>query len=511
MRKSETSLHLLIHRLTKSEKRYFKVTCAQHQKEEDSSYFHLFDLIEKQKKYDEHQIRQSIKGKIFATNFSQAKADLFQLILKSLRQYHHDKYHSIYLNDQFSDFEILFTRGLFSEADNVLKKARKSKIVSDSAIEEFKTNTYSFRNAVRSNKTNLLKQLDTHYFNEQSKLLKIMQDEIVIQDCFIKIYTILRNIGILHSNNSKLELDALVQPLLQFKLIPHTRVEIRYWYWMSYVFYHYVRSEGSKSIKAVEKVLDMYEKYDRKDMVVLDNISVITSNLLHMEVEAGHTDKATTLYYRLMDLWEKYPVIRSETKSYRVLSSLIGLYVSQGNFKQATQLHEQNVDNINLNTADQQALISLFLKIIWLYILNKQPENARKYIRYLVDQVYTHSASDFLLASRIVAMAIMIDENNLSVLQPFAKASERIFSKFKKMDPSMTSVLNFFKGYRKSLNGKNERQLFQELKHSLMNLPDRKNLLIYKFPYLQVWIESKISNKSISNLLSANVISKSWY
>jgi hypothetical protein len=114
------------------------------------------------------------------------------------------------------------------------------------------------------------------------------------------------------------------------------------------------------------------------------------------------------------------------------------------------------------------------------------------------------------LASRIAAMAIMIDENNLSVLQPFAKASERIISKFKKMDPSMTSVLNFFKGYRKSLNSKNERQLFQELKHSLMNLPDRKNLLIYKFPYLQVWIESKISNKSITNLLSANVISKSW-
>lgn len=74
---------------------------------------------------------------------------------------------------------------------------------------------------------------------------------------------------------------------------------------------------------------------------------------------------------------------------------------------------------------------------------------------------------------------------NLHV-KPFAKASERVFSKFKKMDPSITSVLIFFKGYRKSLNGKNERQLFQKLKNSLMNLPDRKNLRIYKFLYLQI-------------------------
>lgn len=510
MRKSETSLHLLINRLTKSEKRYFKVTAAQHQKEDGNIYFQLFDLIEKQKKYDEQQIRQSIKGKIFATNFSQAKADLFQLILKSLRQYYHHKFHRIYLNDQFSNFELLFTRGLFSEADNVLKRARNSPIVSVSPLEEFKTNKYSFRSAVRSNQTNLLQQLESHYFIEQSKLIKDMQDEIVIQDCFIKIYMILRTTGILHSNNSKLQLDALVKPLLQFKLTPRTRGEIRYWYWMSYVFYHYIRGEGSKSIKAVEKVLHMYEKYDRKDMVVLDNISVVTSNLLHMEVEARHKDKATMLYYKLMDLWEKYPVLSSETKTYRVLSSLIGLYVRQGDFKQATQLHEQNADKINLNTPDQHALISLLLNIIWLCIFNKQSEKARKYLRYLVDQVYTHSSADFLLASRMAAMVIMIDESNLSVLQPFAKASERFFSKFKKMDPSIITVLNFFKGYRKSVRSKKERQLFQELKNSLMNLPDRKELLIYKFPYLQVWLESKISGKSIAHLLSVNAISKSW-
>ncbi len=53
------ALFELIHSLTKSEKRQFKLMSLLHSG--DKSYLKLFDEIEKQKKYDEEKIKENIK------------------------------------------------------------------------------------------------------------------------------------------------------------------------------------------------------------------------------------------------------------------------------------------------------------------------------------------------------------------------------------------------------------------------------------------------------------------
>ena len=53
---SSDHLFQLVHALSKSEKRYFRVYASTHQKNTGKKFIHLFELIVKQKNYDEKKI-----------------------------------------------------------------------------------------------------------------------------------------------------------------------------------------------------------------------------------------------------------------------------------------------------------------------------------------------------------------------------------------------------------------------------------------------------------------------
>ncbi|MFB0925750.1 MAG: hypothetical protein QMB65_10815, partial [Vicingaceae bacterium] len=86
MKRSE-HLHQLIKSLSKSEKRSFKLFANRHTIGEKNNYIQLFDAIDKQENYDEAILIKKLKDKKLTDNLSSVKVQLYNLILKNLRQY----------------------------------------------------------------------------------------------------------------------------------------------------------------------------------------------------------------------------------------------------------------------------------------------------------------------------------------------------------------------------------------------------------------------------------------
>jgi len=82
-------LFKLIHSMTKAEKRYFKLYASSMGLSKNYKiYILLFDLIEKQEKYDEKELIQVFKNKKLEISFSTTKSRLYDSIMKSLRAFH---------------------------------------------------------------------------------------------------------------------------------------------------------------------------------------------------------------------------------------------------------------------------------------------------------------------------------------------------------------------------------------------------------------------------------------
>lgn len=121
MKKNE-ELFYLIQSLSKSEKRYFKLSAGG---QDDAEYLQLFDAIESQKVYDEALIKEQFKHKAFVVQLTTIKNYLKQRILLSLRGYHAKLSVQAELLDILRNIEILYNKGLYEICNAEIKRAEK--------------------------------------------------------------------------------------------------------------------------------------------------------------------------------------------------------------------------------------------------------------------------------------------------------------------------------------------------------------------------------------------------
>ena len=122
MAKSD-ALFILIKSLTKSEKRYFKVTTGFHGGQQN--YLKLFEALDRMKTYSEERLRAHFKGEAWLKQLHVAKNYLYNLILKSLRGYHLKESTAAQLRSMMIDVEVLFKKDLLKQCYRVVVQAEK--------------------------------------------------------------------------------------------------------------------------------------------------------------------------------------------------------------------------------------------------------------------------------------------------------------------------------------------------------------------------------------------------
>lgn len=120
-----TDLFDLIKTLNQGEKKHFKMLSRQFNPTEKANYEELFDLIEAQESYDEHEISRQLSNKSFVKNLSAGKNYLYHFILKCLRDYYSATTAKIRVRELYINASILVDRRLIGQALKVLSKAEK--------------------------------------------------------------------------------------------------------------------------------------------------------------------------------------------------------------------------------------------------------------------------------------------------------------------------------------------------------------------------------------------------
>jgi hypothetical protein len=106
--KPSNELYKLIKSLTKSEKRFFKLSSALQSGEKN--YLKIFDFIEKQGAYREEDLKEFFQDETFVKHLPSEKNHLYRLILKSLRVYYSEQSASSVLKQELKNVEILYNK-----------------------------------------------------------------------------------------------------------------------------------------------------------------------------------------------------------------------------------------------------------------------------------------------------------------------------------------------------------------------------------------------------------------
>lgn len=121
MRKDE--LFQLVHGLSPSELRYFRLQSRLHSTKGAQKYLVLFDALLEMDSYDVGELKKKCRGENFLKQLPAAKRYLMDQLLKSLRDYHGDDSAERQLGKLLDEVELLYGRGLMKSCRRQMNKA----------------------------------------------------------------------------------------------------------------------------------------------------------------------------------------------------------------------------------------------------------------------------------------------------------------------------------------------------------------------------------------------------
>lgn len=503
------NLYQLIHSLGKAEKRYFKRFSNLHVKGRQNKYVKLFDHLEQQKVYDEAAVIRELRDKKFTGNFSQAKAALYKLILKSLRNFHHQSMVEINFNDQLSDIHILFKKKLFGQAKEIVDRLYQSDYAADKPLKIMGLNNLDFTLAVKSNDIGLIQNMRDTFWKDQKQLLAKMEVNSRNRHLYISIYDMFRSIGVLNTKEQYEKAEKLIKELDEVAkndISPyHLRLNLQ-----AHFFYHYMVHNRVKAIQEAGQLVDMMQEQRFDSVLGINDFLISKGNLLQMLPPSEKRSK------KVFDEIRKI-VLENGTSLYadnlcRSASSMMEKLLSLGQITQAKKFLNENEHLLLYRNIDEPARLSFMSTAIWINIFSKSLNKAQDYVNYFINEVHTRNASDFYIVGKISDLVVMYEKKNFSLLKPIGESAIRKLKKIKRLDDSLhTFFLHFVKNSRKpGKQFQDELTFFRNLKSSLFAIKNRDQLIFFKDVNWCAWIESKVRGNSIELILKSKSFKKEW-
>lgn len=200
-----SDLHRLIHSLSPAEKRYFRVQNAA----SASNSIELFDLLVKQKSFDEEALKAKLSHSPILKHLPSEKNYLRALLLRTMRNFHDTRNASSRLSGYLREIEFLSERQLWGSAEKLIKKAKKTA----HTYQKFPLLLELLDHEARMAKATLRKGLPERteaIIQERRQVLSLIQNETESSNQYDRLYARIREEY--HPENGSQDLPNLEKP-----------------------------------------------------------------------------------------------------------------------------------------------------------------------------------------------------------------------------------------------------------------------------------------------------------
>lgn len=504
-------LYELIQSLTKNEKIYFKRYSSFHVKGEINKYVLLFDCLNKQKEFNLQQAIEEVNLK--KSQSRNIKKYLYELILKSLEQYHSSTSIDAQLGRLLCQIEILMNKNLSEHAEVLIQKGI-------SMAEKYGKSNYKLEflnwkkrvfevNSFSKNSMEEIKDLvdackntlNTIHEEEDFWLLKVHSYWLVtkkggfIDEEFNKVFE-------MHS----LEKDKN----LTFK---ESSFKTRLHYLSSIANLHSYKGEWSKVLNTRRKIVSLFE--ENPDLLkanihsyigALYNLLVAFFNLRLYENEVYETINKINLAPETFFKNKAVPEsIQLQIFSYTGTIEP-AILANTGQWEKAIQRIKVVQDGL----LKFENKINRFLKLVILYNISYihfaygNLEESDRWIDIMIYDTETTTGDQYYIQARILKLIIQFEMGNYFLFDYMTKSTKRYVLKRRHQYKYEACLINFFLTFNKSHFSKHDIPVsFKKLKQELILIKnDPMEKLAMSYFDFECWCDSHIKNISYKLLFN---------
>jgi len=501
--KPSTELFDLIKTLSKSEKRFFKLSSSLQSGEKN--YVKIFDAIDEQNEYNEEELKTLFKNESFVQHFPSEKNHLYKLILKSLRSYHSDNSISSILQQEIKNIEILYKKALYKECNKFLLRAKKM-------AHEHEKFYYLFE-LINIEKQLLEEAYESGEFGydldalikEENEILDKLRNLAEYHILYSRINYVFRREGFAHNEEER----NIVREIEDYHLIKgkntalsSSAASICYYikglcavtnrqYQDAYIFFHKVKEilDRNPNLKA-----DLAKRYVRT-----------LSHLLYCYIDNEKYDEAYEVIseMKLLEGKDGFNTIDVEVNIFTSthLAELV-LWEKKGEHTQALTKIDSIITGFTKmgETINKENKLLFHYHIANIYFGAGEFKDALHWINSVLNDNEQSLRQDIYAFSRLINLIVHYELGNHDLLEYIIKSTLRFLNKKEKDYKVESVIVKHLRKLVKTTLDSERKEAYQNMKLELEKLfenPVERVLLDY-FDVL-AWLESKIQNISFTD------------
>lgn len=491
MKLASTFLYDLVHKLSKSEKRYLKVQQGSGEKD----YLSLMEALLTQKHFDENQFIIDNKGANFLKNLSVNKRYLYEIILKSLTHFG-EKTIEDQVFEKISATNVLIDKELFKAAFNELKKglklAEKYELFELQimllgiekklrAMRQFKTkDKKDSSESIFELEKNCLNQLmntnEYWYLNHkmsqfQMKYQKIQTEE---QTKFIDTFI----------NNSKFKDETLA-----------TNIKSKIFYFQANATYQFTLGNVSKAYENNRKFLDYLELKPQFLKLYAERYLATLNNLLIDSFGMGKYEQLEEGIKRLDKIPERREFQAIKNIESRVFRQkyllLLNWNLRQQEFEKAKNLIPEIEIGLEKfgKTIEKHHRITFYYLSAYVLFINKEFEQALKWNEEIIYDSKEDVVKEIYYFSRVMNLILHYELSNFKFLDSLLLSTPKYLKARREIYETEKTLFSFLRKLRNSVDKKEKQKHFIKFTKDLNILVEKPNeKRVFSYLDLRLWI-----------------------
>ncbi|MCR9288661.1 hypothetical protein N8684_00770 [bacterium] len=499
-------LFSLIKSLSGSEKRYFKLF-ANTRGGKTNKYIQLFDAIDRQETFNEEKLKRLIYGNdpIESRKYSELKAYLYELILKSLQAFDEKTSVDFRLKNMLQSVRVLFKRSHFEDCKEILKKSKKLAF----KYEQFNT----IIDILNWEKNIAYAETDISFLDkklpiinkEEEWCLQRLQNISEYRNIFFQLLLSIRK-DVSRRKEQIEELKLIIDhPLLEVfeKAKSHTAQVLFY---RIFSVYYFSISDVDSFYKTSQKLISLLES---KKILLQENVSEYIAVLNNHVISCGKLNKIS----EIRDTLEKYSEIKPITidDELKILRQYymgkFSLCIYTGEFEEgysALLKHKKQIKKFDPGFFNNN---TFYFQYFVIYFGVGDYGNALKSLNDWLALPKNVERKDLQNLARILNLIIHYELENTMLLESLLRSTYRFLSKENRLFEFEKKFLNFIRESLKPHSKKELKKVLEILLKDFEELSKTSAKGSFGLFDMTVWLESKISGTTYAEIMKNRFLS----
>jgi len=507
-----SKLFELIHSLSMSEKRHFKLSYQNNNK--NTIYIKLFDAILAQDSFDDYAIKEKFKKETFVKQFNVTKLYLYDLISKSLVNYHQKNNIEIYVKSIIQEALVLIDRTLYQQAVIQILRAKKVAHEYELYLDEY--NCLSLLKRLFTTRISLDKwKYDLQRLNKEEQEVSENLSQINhLNDVQAKLADFLRDIPFVSTKEQREIIMDIIKPIysLEAENIPSFSSKIIYYNIM--VNYYHFMNDLSKTkqftllrYKCLKQGKFKIIEAERKEIGYLSNHIQSCLDNRSFDEAAIYIKELKSILTRDKKLLYSPSYIKRFTVAYNII---INYYIETGTFTEGLSFVKPIVsefETIHIRSTDDKVhFVAILLSTTLLYMGANKLDEALSFNNKILNQNIKSSNVHYGLA-QLLSLIIHYDLGNYRFVEQMIPTTQKALRRNRLYSISEKTLLSGLNKLSKTaLDSTKHKKALLVLQRSLNKIernPNKQNLLLYYD--IDAWLKSKIKNKTVAEIIKARI------